>query len=85
MKIPCLLRVTIPGGEGKDGVGERVEELGWQGNGLREAGPVEVKGGFGSAAGPEVEVGPKGKGKHEEGSDGLEEDAVGLGAGLADS
>ena len=69
---------------GKDGVGERVEKLGWQGTGLREAGPVEVKGGLGSAAGPEVEADPEGKGKNEEESDGQEEDAVGLGAGPAD-
>ena len=81
LKIPCLLRVTIPDGEGKDVVGERVERLGWQGTGPREAGPIEVKGEVGGAVGPKVKAGPEENGKHEEESDGLEERADGLGAG----
>ena len=57
--MPCLLRVTMPGGEGRIVVGEeKEEELGWQGTGLREVGPVEVKDerrrGVGSAVGPEM-------------------------------
>ena len=57
--MPCLLRVTMPGGEGRIVVGEeKEEELGWQGTGLHEAGLVEVKDegrrGVGSAAGPKI-------------------------------
>ena len=49
----------MPGGEGRGVVGEeKEEELGWQGTGLREVGPVEVKDerrrGVGSAVGPEM-------------------------------
>ena len=84
MKIPCLLRVTIPGGEDKDVVEERVEKLGWQGTGLREAGPVEVKEGVGRAVGPEMEAGPEVDYNHGEESDGLGAGPVGGGCWIGE-
>ena len=87
LKIPCLLRVTMPGGEGRGVIWEEDEgELGWQGTGLREAGSVEVKGGRvgeeegimlgGRVAGPKARVGPDGnwseQGGEEGGADGPE-------------
>ena len=45
LKIPCLLRITMPDGEeGELGLEEEEGDWGWWCIGLREAGPVELDG-----------------------------------------